>query len=468
MPNLYQTIARELASGIDAGVFKPGERLPGVRATSLDKGVSAATAVAAYRQLEVDGYIEARERSGFFVRPRARSLPEPQWTPFPQKRPQLVKSQQWILDLINDVSDPSIVNFGSAVAAPAFLPTTLLEKVLKQNARRYRREVANYELPMGSVALREQLARRMAQIGCITRPEDIVVTNGCQEAVVIALKLLTQPGDTIAVESPTYHGHLQVAESLGLKVLEIPSHPVTGLSLPALELALEKWSVKACLVVPNFSNPLGSCMPDKHKKALVRLLAKAAVPLIEDDIYADLGFDQQRPSTLKALDRSGDNIYCSSFSKSLSPGLRVGWMLPGNHIQRATYLKFITSVATNSIGQLAVADILASGQYQRHLKQMRLQLADANARVSQAISEDFPAGTKITKPRGGYVLWVELPEHTDALWLAGRARENGISIAPGPMFSASEKYRNFMRVSCAIDWNERSRHAIRQLASLLK
>lgn len=467
MATLYQSIASEFASGIDAGIYKPGERLPGVRATSLDKGVSAATAVAAYRQLEVDGYIEARERSGFFVRARAGLLPEPIWSPFPQKRPQLVKSQQWILDLINDASDTSIVNFGSAVADPDFLPTALLEKVLKKNARLHRREVANYELPMGSLTLREQLVRRMAQIGCMTRVEDIVVTNGCQEAVVIALKLLTRPGDTIALESPTYHGHLQVAESLGLKVLEIPTHPVSGISLPALELALEKWSVKACLVVPNFNNPSGSCMPDKHKRALVKLLAKAAVPLIEDDIYGDLSFDQQRPSTLKALDRSGDNIYCSSFSKSLSPGLRVGWMLPGNHIQQATYQKFITSVATNSIGQMAVADILASGQYQRHLRRMRLQLANANARMRQAISEHFPPGTKITRPQGGYVLWVELPEGSDALWVAARARERGISVAPGPMFSASEKYGHFMRISCAVDWNNRSQRAIREIASLL-
>lgn len=467
MGNLYQIIASELARGIDAGVFKVGDKMPGIRATCENKGVSAATAVAAYRQLEDDGYIEARPRSGFYVRARTQPLPEPDAIVFPQKRPQLVNSQQWILDLIDDVGDQSVINFGSAVADASYLPSSLIEKHLKRVARLDRQQVAQYDMPVGSQRLREQLASRMIQIGCFARAEDILVTNGCQEAIVIALKLLTQPGDTIAIESPSYHGHLQAAESLGLRVLEIPAHPATGIALDALQLALEKWPVKACLVVPNFHNPLGSCMPEKRKRALVKLLAAAKVPLIEDDIYGDLGFDQQRPSTLKALDRSGNNIYCSSFSKSLSPGLRIGWMLPGNHLQQATYLKFITSVASNSVGQLAIADILASGQYVRHLRQMRARLEMAIARASEIIGEHFPAGTRVTKPRGGYVLWIELPEGTDAVLLAQQAREIGISIAPGPMFSASDKYRNFMRMSCALDWNDRARGALIRLASLV-
>lgn len=467
MQNLYQSIAHELARGIEAGVFRVGDKMPGIRATCENKGVSAATAVAAYRQLEVEGYIEARPRSGFYVCPRGAPLPEPKAIELPQKRPRLVNSQQWILDLIDDVGDQSVVNFGSAVADASFLPTQLIEKHLKKVARLHRKAVAQYAMPVGAEALREQLASRMTQIGCFTRAEDIVVTNGCQEAIVIALKVLTRPGDTIALESPTYHGHLQVAESLGLRVVEIPSHPSTGISLQALQLALEKWPIKACLIVPNFSNPLGSLMPARHKKSLVSMLTDADVALIEDDIYGDLAFDQQRPSTLKALDRSDNIIYCSSFSKTLSPGLRIGWMLPGRHIQQATYQKFITSVATNSIGQLAVAEMLASGQYLRHLRQMRGKLAAGIAQATRIISRHFPSGTKVTKPTGGYVLWVELPAGSNALELAKRARDRGISIAPGPMFSATGKYTRFMRISCAQEWNERSVAALIALSEMI-
>lgn len=466
MSNLYHVIAADLARGIEAGIYKIGEKLPGIRATSEDKGVSAATAVAAYRQLELDGYIEARPRSGFFVLPRKRPLPEPATRPVLQKRPRLVSSQEWILSLIEDSWNPAMVNFGSAVADDSFLPTVLLEKSLRKAARMHRQCVANYAFPFGAEALREQLAKRMTSIGCFTRMDEIVVTNGCQEAIVIALKLLTQPGDTIALESPTYHGHLQAAESLGLKVLEIPSLPGKGMALEALQLALDKWPIKACLVIPNFSNPLGASMPEKNKRKLINMLARQQVPLIEDDIYGDLSFDQQRPSTLKSLDKSGNNIYCSSFSKSLSPGLRVGWMIAGKHQRQAIYQKFITSVATNSIGQLVAADMLASGQYLRHVRQLRSALSQAVLQVSNLIAESFPPGTKITKPRGGYVVWVELPEGVDALELAELARQQGISIAPGPMFSASGKYRQFMRISCAVQWNERTRQGLTKLAAL--
>ncbi len=466
--NLYRELALELARGIEAGVYRPGDKLPGIRSTSSNMGVSPATAVAAYQQLELDGYIEARPRSGFYVKPRQRpNIDEPAQTIKAPTKPKLVTGRERVLRLAEQANHPDVVKFGAAVPDPYYLPTRAVEKALTTSARQNRARICNYEFPLGAEKLRRQLARRMTEIGCLSKADDIVITSGCQEAVHLALKILTQPGDVIALESPTYHGHLQTADSLGLKVVEIPTHPRTGISLEALELALEQWPVKACLVIPNFSNPLGALMPDKNKKALVKLMARFEVPLIEDDIYGDLGFNQKRPGVLKTYDRTGNVLHCSSFSKTMAPGLRIGWIMAGHYHEQIAYQKFITSISAPTLQQLAVASMLESGQYQKHLRFIRTELAQCVSNVVEAIGRYFPAGTRVSNPEGGCVLWVELPKQIDTVALAEKAIEKGVSIAPGPIFSISQKYRNCMRLSCGVVWNRRTERAIETLAELM-
>jgi len=470
MEILYRSLANNLARGIDAGIYKVGERMPGIRATSSDKGVSAATAVAAYRQLELEGYLEARPRSGFFVRPRKTfSTNEPAPVKTLKKRPSLVNSQERVLNLLEPIADPAVVKFGAAVPDASYLPTSALEQALKKAARMERKHVCNYESPVGTLALRQQIAKRMTDIGCLTEPDDIIITNGCQEAVYVALRTLTKPGDVVVMESPTFHGHLQAAESLGLKVLEIPSHPRTGISLQALEMALERWPVKACMVIPNFSNPAGACMPDKKKRELYKLLDNHDIPLIEDDIYGDLSFNQRRPSVIKSLDKKGSVIYCSSFSKNLAPGLRIGWMIAGRYHNQANYQKFTTSVSSNTIAQYTIADLMASGRFVKHLRYMRTELEKAVSVVSEAISQHFPRGTCITKPQGGYVLWIEIPDKKiDTEELARNAIKKNISIAPGSLFSASGKFHNYLRISCAVKWDAQAEEAIAILGKMIR
>jgi DNA-binding transcriptional MocR family regulator len=300
-------------------------------------------------------------------------------------------------------------------------------------------------------------------------PDEIVITNGCQEALVLALRALTQPGDVVAIESPTFYGLLQALEALQLEALEIPTDPVEGLSLDALQLALERWPVKVCVATPSFSNPLGYCMPEARKRALLALLGAHGVPLIEDDLYGDLGFAAQRPPPcLSLVQGSGaEVIYCSSFSKTLSPGLRVGWIVPGRHQGRVEYLKYVLNLATPTVSQLALAELLGGGGYERHLRAVRGDYARAVARMIDAVMRHFPAGTRITQPAGGFVIWVELAPQVDSLKLAKLARAEGISIAPGPIFSATQKYRNFMRLSCACPWDGRIEAALERLTRLL-
>ena len=306
----------------------------------------------------------------------------------------------------------------------------------------------------------------MADAGCQLAPDDIVVTGGCQEALSLALRAVANPGDIIAIESPTFYGLLQVIDSLGMRALEIPTDPNHGMSLDALALAIEQWPVRACVVVPNFSNPLGYCMPPARKQALVSVLARHDIALIEDDVYGELGFSAPRPEAAKAWDEDGRVLYCSSFSKTLAPGLRVGWIAPGRYRERIEYLKYVLNLASPTLPQLAVAEFLERGGYDRHLRQVRGDYARQIARMIQTVGKTFPEGTRVTQPAGGFVLWVELPSGSDAMRLYRQALAERISIAPGPMFSATQKYGNFIRLNCAQPWDERMERAMVTLGRL--
>lgn len=465
MEILYRKLADELATMIQAGGFQAGDRLPGVRQQATLRQLSIATVVSAYRQLEDWGLLEVRNRSGFYVKQRPLPKVMPPRVHVTTMRPAPVTGQDMVVQLIKAANDPAVVQLGAAVPTAGFLPTRAIEQALARVARQHRVRSASYEFSPGAPELRRQVSRRLAEAGCAVHPDNLVITNGCQEALSLALRAVTQPGDVVAIESPTFYGLLQVLDALGLEALEIPATAQAGMSLEALELALGRWPIKACVVTPNFSNPLGASMPEAHKRRLVAMLRERGVTLIEDDIYGDLGFSQARPSLLKALDENV--ILCSSVSKSLSPGLRVGWIAGGSHQGRIEYLKYVLNLATATIPQLAVADLLESGHYERHLRRVRVDYAQAVARMTKAVLELFPEGTKISQPQGGFVIWLELPGNLDSFALARQALAVGISIAPGPIFSASQKYSSFIRLSCACEWNNRVERALVNLANLV-
>jgi len=468
MDSLYKQVANEIEENITLGTYVAGERLPGVRALARSRRVSVATAVAAHQRLADAGHIEPRSRSGFYVRARQPTKGIEAGRITKTTHPRLVIGQAMAMALIKASNDPGIIQLGAAVPAPAFLPTHAVSRVLAKVAREYRVEAAGYMMPPGAAELCRQIARRMGDCGAAISANDIVITTGCQEALGLALRAVTVPGDVVAVESPAFYGLLQVLESLGLEALEIPSTPHDGPSLDALSFALERWQVKACVLATNFSNPLGFCMSDENKRLLVKLLGKFRVPLIEDDVYGDLGFRQKRPSTCKGLYPHADIIYCSSYSKTLGPGLRVGWVAAsGARRERIEYLKFVSSIASPSLPQLAVAELLGSGRYERYLREVRGSYASAVERMSDAVMSIFPQGTRISQPQGGFVIWVELPEGTDSFSLARRALRQRISVAPGPLFSASGKYKNFIRLSSAREWDARLENGLRCLAKLI-
>jgi len=314
--------------------------------------------------------------------------------------------------------------------------------------------------------LRIQVAQRMVGIGCNLTQADIVTTSGCLEAFTLSLRAVCNPGDTVAIESPMYFGVLQVLESLKLRALEIPTHPRDGISLSALRFALEHNSIQACMVLSNFNNPLGSCIPDDNKQQLVELLNRHEVPLIEGDVCGELFFSGVRPSVCKAYDRKGLVLLCSSFSKDLVPGYRVGYVAPGRFKATIEWLKYTTNVATSTLPQVAIAKFLESGGYERHLRSIRRLYAGFMSQLSTAVMRYFPEGTRITRPNGGIVLWVQMPDYVDSLELYKRALQVGITLAPGYMFSATEQYRNFIRLNAAW-WSYETDRAMRHLGELV-
>jgi DNA-binding transcriptional MocR family regulator len=364
--------------------------------------------------------------------------------------------------------DPDVVLLGAGYMSPALLPTERLSRGLAAVARAAGGAGIAYDPPPGLPALRRQIARRAAECGVALRADEIVTTVGTMEALHLCLRTVARAGDTIAVESPAYYGVLQLIESLEMRALEIPSNAGTGLDLGLLEAALRQQRVKACLVVTNFSNPLGSLMPDEAKRELVKMLARRDIPLIEDDIYGDLHFDGARPRPARAFDRHGLVMLCGSFSKTLAPGYRVGYVAPGRYRDAVERLKFAQTVATGTLAQMAVADFLENGGYERHLRRLRRALSEQVARVSEAIAEHFPAGTRISRPRGGFLLWVEMPPGKSALELHDRALAQGVSVAPGPIFSAKQRFTSCIRVSCGFPWSEAIERGVRTLGQIAK
>ncbi|MDQ6911810.1 MAG: PLP-dependent aminotransferase family protein [Verrucomicrobiota bacterium] len=465
---LYARIAANVGELIAGGVLRTGDRIPSVRRASRQHRVSMATAVQAYLELENRGLIEARPKSGFFVRQRPQQLLEEPQTSRPAPGASVHDSPTLISRLFGATMMRDVVQLGSGIPSAKLLPAQKLNRILASTARRLGPAALELDMPPGCLPLRRALARRALDWGAKISPDEIITTCGCMEALVLGLRATTKPGDTVAVESPTYFGIVQLIAQLGLKALDIPTHPRSGLDLDALERALRTRRVSACLVVPNFNNPLGSLMPESAKERLVNILARREIPLIEDDLYGDLHFGAERPHVAQAHDRKGLVLLCGSFSKSVAPGYRVGWLMPGRFFEKVKDLKCTSTVATATLPQFALADYMTNGGYEHHLRGLRRALQRQMEQLSQAVAESFPRETKMTRPNGGIVLWVELPKGVDALRLHAKALAEKISLAPGPMFSARQNFKNFIRLSFGEEWSPKIERAIGVLAYLVK
>ena len=373
-----------------------------------------------------------------------------------------------ITSIYGDIVAKDVINFALAVPDLSLLPSAKINKSVLHALRNSTNNCINYENPQGNTELRQQVAKLAFNWGGKIKPDEIVITNGCLEAVMMCLKAVTNHGDTVAVECPTYFGIYQSIENLGLKVVEITSDPTEGLDLGSLQKALKKYSIKACVAVPNFNNPLGTCMSDENKKKLVDIITQNNIPLIEDDTYGELYFGKNRPKACKYYDTKGLVMYCSSLSKSLAPGYRIGWTIPGKFFDQVKQIKRIQNISSPSLTQAAMAHFLKNGRYEYHLKNLRKALHTQSLRYKQSIIQYFPADTKISRPTGGFTFWIELNEKVDSFKLRTEAMKHKISIVPGKIFSASIDYSNYIRISFGKPWSEDVDYGLMLLGKLIK
>lgn len=464
----YEAFAEEIAQSIRTGVLKLGDRLPSVRTASASRGVSPSTVFEAYYLLEARGLIRARERSGYYVIAGPKILPpEPEISSLSIGESTSVDVSSLVFEVLESVKTRDVVPFGSAFPSPILFPLQRLGRSMASSIQAMDPWSTVDDLTPGNPSLRRQIALRYLADGLHVHTDEIVITNGALEALNLCLLAVTRPGDSVIIESPTFYAALQALERLGLNAIEVPTHPRDGIDLDALALVLERHKPKACWLMTNFQNPLGSLMVDEKKQALVELLASHDVPLIEDDVYGELYFGNKRPVSAKAFDRKGLVMHCSSFSKCLAPGYRIGWAAPGRFAQQVARLKLTTTLSASAPAQGALADYLAKGGYDKHLRQLRHALSVQQSAMSQGVARYFPKGTKATRPSGGYFLWIELPGKVNTLAIHRQALSLGISIAPGPMFSAKRNFANCLRLNYGHPWDARSESALATLGQLI-
>ena len=465
---LYRRVAQALAQLIHSGSFKPGQRLPSVRETALAQGVSISTAMLAYRQLEEEGLAQAKPKAGYFVRPTLR-IAQPTPSSPPQRSFSLERhSRSESFALLYQKGD--LASFGGFTPqSNGLFDDQRLRVAFARAARVHRHSLTEYnKADAGRPALRQAVARRALHMGCTLNANDIVITASCTQSVSLCLRAVTSPGDLVALESPTFFGYLDLLESQGLRVLEIPTHPRTGMSLPALELALDTQPIKAVLTTPTLSNPLGSILPLAAKQKLVRMLAQRGVPLIEDVVFNDLLAGDERRKAAKSFDTEGGVMICGSFAKTLSPGLRLGWVDGGRWHSAIAAHKRLQGAATNVVLEEALADLLTQGSYEAHLRRLTSQMTLRRNEARHLIAHHFPSGTRVSNPPASDTLWVELDPDIDTMALFHRCAIEGITFGPGQLFTATDRYRNCMRLSLSGPWNSQTQQALARIGEIAR
>ena len=461
---LYERLAERLRHQIQRGVLPAGERMPSLRRIGREQRVSLATAVEAYTQLEREGLIEARARSGFYVRSPA-AAPLRAASTRAMRSPQPLRNPA-LLGVLDVFSRTDLLPLHATTPSPALLPGAALAASTARALRRHPESVTRYAQSQGLIELRQRIARRYAQCGVDVDPDEVVITAGAMEAITVSLRAVTRPGDAVMVETPTYYGLLQAVAGLGLRVIEVPNRPGLGIDVARMRELLARHAVRAAVLVPNFNNPLGSLTNDADKRALVATCAAHGVRVIEDDLYSETAYSGERALPLRRFDEHGHVITCSSFSKTLAPGLRVGWALAGRWTAEVLRAKCFSSIATATLPQLALTDYLARHDFDRALRRLQRELAANTQRYRAAIAQYWPAGTRASEPAGGMALWVELPGEAEGQALFAAALDRGIGTLPGHLFSSRGDHRHHLRLSCGLPWDAQVEGALRTLGRL--
>ncbi|WP_430410558.1 PLP-dependent aminotransferase family protein [Kordia sp.] len=467
---LYEDIAIHIEEDILNGVLQLGAKLPSVRMFSKQHNVSASTIFQAYYSLESKGLIEARPKSGYYVIYQPKKYTPSFDHSSLETTPAIheLTTDAMISHMVDLLSAKTYTHLSTARPDLSLLPTATLQKSVKSALTTLGSSILNYEHPTGNVTLRQLIAGQQIKLGKTFTAADIVITAGCTEALTLCLQATTQKGDIVISDSLTYYGIHQIIKNLGLKVIPVPIHTTTGLDVKFLKRSLEEFPVKACLLTTNFNNPTGMSLTTDQKKELVKLITKHEVPLIEDDVYGELYFGKHRPSTCKQFDTKGFVLYCSSFSKTLAPGYRIGYAIPGKFTETVTRLKRIHSLGSSTLSQQALVSFFSKGRYPYHLKKLRHTLHTNMLAYCKLIYTYFPEDIYVVPPTGGYILWIAFPKDFDSIFLFEAAKKHKLIIAPGQIFSMNDSHTNYIRLSFSKPLTEPIEKAIQLLGTLAK
>jgi DNA-binding transcriptional MocR family regulator len=463
----YDQVSRYINELIEKGDLKPGDKAPSLRKLSKQLGVSIATITQSYVNLEDQGVLRAKPQSGFYINALVNQINDIEKSATTPKQARRVRFGELFEEVFRNANNPRIIPFGISNPSMDFMPVKSLTRATRSIITRYPQKSMDYLFPPGDLKLREQIAERYAQTYTRVSANDIIITSGATEALSISLRTVAKRGDIIAVESPTYFAVLRMIEQMGMLAVEIETDPVTGLNLEALEEAFDTMDIKAVMASPNTNNPLGCQMPEEQKRELVNMMAERNIPLIEDDVYGSVYFGDKAPRPAKSYDLNNIVLSCSSFSKTLAPGHRIGWVVAGRYRKKFLQYKYAWSSATSSINQLALAEFLSSGQYDRHLVRLRAAMYDQVEKGRYMVAKHFPEGTRVSHPHGGNVLWVEMPPGCDCIDIFNRALEHNIGVTPGILFSATRRFRNHLRINCGFPWNEANTRALETLGKIV-
>lgn len=463
---LYLKIAKIIEDQIHNETLMLGDKLPSVRSAQKLHNVSLNTIKQAYLELESRSLIESRPKTGYYVSKssqRKTALP----TIAKINNRETANTPEELTDKVFDtINQTDMTQFALGLPGKNFLPVAKLNKGIINAVRKRNDAGTAYEPVQGHESLRRAIAKwALVMEGKITE-DDLVITSGAMHAIYNALMAVTSPGDSVAVESPAYFGILQAIKTLGLKAVEIPTHPLFGLDLDALKKVLPE--IKACCFITNFNNPMGFQMPDENKKELVKLITHYNVPLIEDDIYGNVYFGSERPKPCKFYDEAGLVLWLGSVSKTLAPGYRIGWIAPGKFKDKIIRQKLVQTVCNSSLYSDVITDFLEHGRYDHHLKTFRNKLYANYLQMNRAVETYFPDNTKISQPKGGFMLWLELDERISTTELFNTAQAHKINFAPGRIFSQYNQYNNCMRLNYVLEWNERVESDMEKLGRIIK
>ncbi|MFY8274534.1 PLP-dependent aminotransferase family protein [Pseudoalteromonas sp. SSDWG2] len=462
---LYQQVIDLIKDMQLHGTLSAGEKLPSLRNMAQKLSVSIPTVQQAYQELERQGVISAREKSGFYLNALDKACSQPRRTSV-TKSPVEVNKQALIEQVFEGLHRPGVVPLGIANPVAASPTDKVLSRTMRKVMNLAGHKAINYGPSDGFGALKKQIINRYLDCALGVNSDELIITNGAQEALHIAIRCVTSPGDIVAIESPCYFGIVEMLESLGVKVIEIPLCPQEGMCVEDLERAFAQHDIKACIVSTAISNPLGSRMNDERRQQLVRVIESHGAVLIEDDVYGELAYENHDLKPAQYYSSTGNVITCSSFSKTAAPSYRIGWLIASKYAPKARRLKRAMSCSSSLMNQWTLSEFLNSGDYDKNLKVLRQRLALNKERMRALVQKHFPEGTRMTNPQGGCVLWLQLPTQFDVVELFHVALDNGISITPGAIFSATDKYRQCMRLSFGLVWSDEVEKAVARLGAL--